>query len=400
VIAWSGLVFSLLLIAYPFLGYTLLLFLRARYRPKPILRHEIEPSLTVVIAAHNEERIIRRKLDNIFASDYPGDKIEVIVVSDGSTDLTNEILSTYSDSRLRAIKFPQRCGKAAALNSAIKETSGEIVVFTDARQLAEKSAIRSMVSNFADPSVGCVSGALVLGKLDQLAGISGEGLKWGLENKIREWEGLTNSVVGALGAFHAARRNLLVSLPSNTLLDDCYEPLSIVRQGYRTVFDERARAWDDVVTTASQEFRRKVRTLTGNYQLIREMPWLLSLSNPVWFEFVSHKVCRLILPVGFVGILISVFFLPGPVAHGFGCCQLAGYALGAIALFEPKLGPLTPVADIARTVVIMNAAAVMAFINWLRGNNQVWSRDHSFKQQHDLEPGSISLAEENASQRE
>jgi len=391
-IAWCLFIFSSLLLAYTFVGYPALLFLRARYRPRPVLRQEIEPEITFVIAAHNEERLIRRKLDNIFGSDYPEDKMEVIVVSDGSTDRTNEVLANYVDRRLRTIILPKRKGKAVALNCAVEQASGEIVVFTDTRQLLERSAVRSMMSNFADPSVGCVSGALILGNINEIAGISGEGLKWGLENKIREWEGLTNSVVGALGAFHAARHHLLVPLPEGTLLDDCFEPLNIVRRGYRTVFDHRARAWDDVVTTAPQEFRRKVRTLTGNYQLIRQVPWLLSPSNPILFEFVSHKLCRLILPLGFGGILIPTVFLPGRLLHLFGYAQIAAYSFGTIALIVPNLGRLTPLADIARTVVIMNAAAIMAFVNFVRGNDHVWTRDHSTSQTGNKEAVSTSLA--------
>lgn len=384
-IAWGIFVFSILLVVYTFIGYPVLLFLRARYHPRPVLRGEIEPNITFVIAAHNEERLIRRKLENIFASDYPAHKVEVIVVSDGSTDKTNEILASYPDGRLRTIRLPKRTGKAVALNSAVQEASGEIVVFTDTRQLLEKSAVRSMVSNFADLSVGCVSGALMLGNINDAAGITGEGLKWGLENKIREWEGQANSVVGALGAFHAARRSLLVPLPVDTLLDDCYEPLQIVRQGYRTIFDHRARAWDDLITTGPQEFRRKVRTLTGNYQLIRQAPWLISRSNPVLLEFVSHKLCRLILPLAFLGVLISGFFLPGPAFRILSYAQLAAYGLGTIALMRPNLGRLTLLADIARTFVLMNAAATLAFVNFIRNNDQVWSRDHSLQRSESAE---------------
>jgi biofilm PGA synthesis N-glycosyltransferase PgaC len=378
-IVWCIFVFSILLLAYTFVGYPALLFLRARYRPRPVLRREIEPKITFVIAAQDEEKLIRRKLDNIFGSDYPDDKMEVIVVSDGSTDRTNDVLANYVDSRLRTISLPERKGKAVALNCAVEQASGEIVVFTDTRQLLGKTAVRSMMSNFADPSVGCVSGALMIGNLNDTAGISGESLKWGLENKIREWEGLTSSVVGALGAFHAARRSLLVPLPEGTLLDDCYEPLQIVRQGYRTIFESRARAWDDVITTGAQEFRRKVRTLTGNYQLMRQAPWLISPSNPVLLEFLSHKVCRLILPLGFLGVLISGFFLPGLEFRVLGYLQLAAYGLGTIALIKPNLGRITRFADVARTFVIMNGAATVAFVNFIKKNDQVWSRDHSLQ---------------------
>ncbi len=365
---------SAALLVYTFAGYPALLRFRAYYWPRPAGKSDIQPTVTFIIAAHNEQHVIRRKLDSIFSSDYAAERLQVIVVSDGSEDTTNDILLGYSDWRLLPILQEHRHGKAAAINTAMRKATGEIVVFTDARQVLEKDCLRNLVSNFADLSVGCVSGQLMLGDIERSAEISGEHLKWKLENKIREWEGATGSVIGALGAFNGARRKLVVELPVGTLLDDCYIPLNIVRQGYRTVFEKNARVWDDVVTTPAEEFRRKVRTLSGNYQLMQLAPWLLSPRNPVWFGFVSHKLCRLLVPFLLMALLASSCFAPGFVYKGFAALQIAAYALGLLAMRWPTFGAMFKPAEIARAVLVLSAATLIAFVNFVTSNYGVWMR--------------------------
>lgn len=373
-ITWIIFGCSLALIVYTFVGYPILLWLRARLWPRQVQKADYTPTVTFLIAAHNEERVIKRKLDSIFGVEYPARKIEAIVISDGSTDQTNVIVRSYGDPRLHLIALPQRCGKAVALNHGMGRVRSEIVVFTDARQVLEPSSVRNMMSNFADSSVGCVSGKLMIGELNSER-VTGEAAKWGMENRIRYWEGLTTSVVGALGAFYAADSKLLVPLPAGTLLDDCYLPLNIVRAGKRTVFEAEARVWDDVVTTTKQEFRRKVRTVAGNYQLLRLAPWLLSSRNPILLEFISHKICRLMLPLGFAGLLLSSLLSPSPIVRIFGLAQLCGYALGVLATVRPRLGPLTRIADVARTAVVLNASAVSAFVKVVTGVQATWAVD-------------------------
>jgi cellulose synthase/poly-beta-1,6-N-acetylglucosamine synthase-like glycosyltransferase len=366
---------SAFLLLYTFAGYPALLWLRARLRPRPVAKADHEPTVTVLVAAHNEEHVIKRKLDSIFNSNYPPDKLAVIVLSDGSSDGTNLILSNYQNPRMRPVLLRQRMGKAAALNVGMREAKGEIVVFTDARQVLEKKCLPELVANFADPSVGCVSGQLIIGDVRRAAEISGEHLKWKMENTVREWEGLASSVIGALGAFYGARRALLVEIPPGTLLDDCYLPLNIVRQGYRTVFEKNARVWDDVVTTPAQEFRRKVRTLTGNYQLMRLAPWLLSGRNPLLWEFLSHKVCRLLVPF-LLGMMLAASWLSSGAAYQiFGGLQVCGYLLGVSALLWPALGKRFRPAEVARSVLVLSAATLAAFVNFLTGNYFVWARE-------------------------
>lgn len=365
---------SVALVAYTYFGYPLWLWVRMHWRARPLVAGAIEPSVSVIIAVHNGEKYIGRKLNNILTKwAYPPEKIEVLVVSDGSTDGTDAILRSQTDPRVQALFSSERQGKAAALNRAVPLAKGEIVVFTDVRQLVEPDGVRHIVSRFADPTVGCVSGQLMLGELTLTSHADGDAFKWAVENKTREWEGATNSVVGALGAFYAVRRELIVPIPPGTILDDCYVPLNVVRAGSRTVFEGEARAWDDIKPTFQQEFRRKVRTITGNYQLVRLMPWLLTWKNPVLFEFISHKLLRLIVPFAQGAIFVLSALIPGHFYHAIFIAQLVVFALALIGVFLREGGIVSRGAAIALTLVVLNVAAVVALLNFVRRKENVWA---------------------------
>ena len=333
------------------------------------------------MVVRNEEAVIARKIENLLTLDYPQAKLDVVVVSDGSSDRTPAILADYArDSRvrtrLRILTKPASEGKAAGLNDAIKLATGEVLLFTDARQQIESSALRLLIENFADPEVGAASGELMLG--DPASGETGKGmgLYWRIEKKIRELESASGSVVGATGAIYCARRNVLDAppLPESTILDDVLLPMQIVRKGSRVIFDSRARAWDSPNLGEGREFSRKVRTLSGNYQLLQLAPWLLSSQNAIRFEFISHKLSRLAVPFALLALLIASIFLPQPVYRAALVAQLAFYALSLAALAGVKIGPLSRIADAARTFVVLNSAAMVAFVNFVTGRKAVWIR--------------------------
>jgi biofilm PGA synthesis N-glycosyltransferase PgaC len=341
------------------------------------------------MVVRNEEAVIAHKLENLLTLEYPEAKLDVVIVSDGSSDRTPAILAEYArDSglpsedrtdvwtRVRTLVKPESQGKAAGLNDAIKLATGEVLLFTDARQHIEPSALRLLIENFADPDVGAASGELMLG--DPASGETGKGmgLYWRIEKKIRELESATSSVVGATGAIYCARRTLLdaAPLPESTILDDVLLPMQIVRQGFRVIFDSRARAWDSPNLGEGREFSRKVRTLSGNYQLLQLAPWLLSSQNPIRFEFISHKLSRLAVPFALVALLIASIFLPQPLYRAVLGAQLAFYALSLAALAGVKIGPLSRLADAARTFVVLNSAAIVAFVNFVTGRKAVWVR--------------------------
>jgi cellulose synthase/poly-beta-1,6-N-acetylglucosamine synthase-like glycosyltransferase len=326
------------------------------------------------MVVRNEEKVLETKLRNLLALDYPPG--ELIVVSDGSTDRTETILRQFErEAGVHVILSPTSRGKAAGINDALQLAHGEIVVFTDARQMLEPDAVRKLAENFADPEVGCVSGELMLGDLEHGESSQGVGLYWRMEKQVRELEAASGSMVGATGALYAVRRELLTTLPATTILDDVYLPLWVVRQGKRAVFDGRAHAWDRPNLGAEREFARKVRTLSGNYQLVQLAPWLLSRSNPIRFEFVSHKLMRLAVPFALAAVLGSSMILTGPFYRVALILQFVFYALSVLALSHTMgRGILARIADASGTFVMLNGAAVVALVNFVTGRRVAWTR--------------------------
>ena len=366
---------AVLLIAYTYVGYAGWLWLRAHLRPWPVLRAQQEPYLSIVMVVRNEERWLESKLHNLLELDYPQARYQIVLVSDGSTDRTEKVLHAYGDDpRVHVVLNQLSRGKASGLNDGIAVASGEVVVFTDARQKIESGAIRLLVENLADPEVGCVSGALMLGDPDAGEAAKGMGLYWRMEKTIRELESASGSVVGATGALYAVRRELLDSIPEGTILDDVYIPMQVVRKGKRVVFEPRARAWDSPDLGADREFSRKVRTLTGNYQLVQLAPWLLTRENPIRFEFASHKLLRLAVPFALAAVLMASMVLSGPVYRSALALQVLFYGLSLLAGLRLSRGPLARMSDAALTFVVLNSAAAVAFVNFVTGRKAVWIR--------------------------
>jgi poly-beta-1,6-N-acetyl-D-glucosamine synthase len=363
-------------IFYTHVGYAAWLWLRARLSPWPVRRSPDEPSISIVMVVRNEEQWLNGKLQNLLSIDYPAQRCQIIVVSDGSSDRTDSILRSYADNpRVQVLMKRLPAGKAAGLNDAIDLAAGEIIVLTDARQKFEPGAVRLLIENFADPEVGCVSGALML--CDQESGEAGKGmgLYWRIEKKIRELESQLGSVVGATGAIYAVRRELLASVAEGTILDDVYIPMQVARQGKRVIFDGRARAWDSPNLGGGLEFSRKVRTLSGNYQLVQFAPWLITTGNPLLVPFVSHKLLRLAVPFALTAMLVAALWLHGVVYRVALLLQLAFYALGLLALARlPKPGGPGTRGRCGGHLLLLNAAALVAFANFVAGRKTVWSR--------------------------
>jgi cellulose synthase/poly-beta-1,6-N-acetylglucosamine synthase-like glycosyltransferase len=293
---------SLFLLGYVYIGYPLIAWLRGRYLAKPCARAAIDPFVSIIVVAHNEGCLIRRRIENLLASDYPRQRFEIIIGSDGSTDETVTMADCHWRDGVRVFAFDTRRGKAAVLNDLVPEAYGEIILFADARQRFEPDAIRALVANFADPGVGAVSGELVLHRRanDSATGHASEGagFYWKYEKFIRANESWAGSTVGATGAIYAIRKSLFEEIPEDTLLDDVLIPIRIVRRGYRVLFEAGARAHDRVSSTPEQEFVRKTRTIAGTFQLLAREAWILNpLRSRVWFQALSHKALRLAIPV-------------------------------------------------------------------------------------------------------
>jgi biofilm PGA synthesis N-glycosyltransferase PgaC len=362
------------LIFYTYAGYAGWLWLRARLRPRPVLRGNFEPHVSIVMVVRNEEGVLEKKLANLQALDYPPELYDIVVVSDGSSDGTEQILREQArNPRVQTVLKQFSSGKASGLNDAINLAGGEVILFVDARQLIDSAALRLLLQNFADPDVGCVSGALILGDPGTGDAGQGMGLYWKIEKQIRELESASGSVVGATGAIYAVRRELLSAVPDATILDDVYIPLEVARQGSRVIFEPRAHAWDSANLGDEREFSRKVRTLTGNYQLVQLAPWVLSSKNPVRFEFISHKLMRLVVPFALAAVLVASIALPGPLYRAALLLQVLFYGLSALAGLRLGRGPLARISDAALTFVVLNSAAALAFLNFLTGRKTVWA---------------------------
>jgi cellulose synthase/poly-beta-1,6-N-acetylglucosamine synthase-like glycosyltransferase len=366
-LAAAGLALAVLL--YTYAGYPALLALLGRVRPLHARRDPLwTPTVTVCVAAYNAEATLEAKLASLTALDYPADKLDILVYSDGSIDRTDAIGAGWSvrDSRVQLIRGRLREGKPTALNRMAELARGEVLLLTDARQPVDPGALRAMLTLLADPSVGCVTGNL------RLEGRAGSGVYWRYENWIRRCEARFRSVVGMTGPLSAIRRADLGPLPSNLILDDVWIPMRLRLQGRRILFCQEALAFDRAFADG-REFARKVRTLAGNYQLFALMPALLvPFVNPSWFETWSHKIMRLLCPWALVLLFLACalgVWRGGLVASPLLATLLAGqvfFYVGALA--GPRMGRI---GTVARTFVVLNAAAVVGLWRFLAGAQKV-----------------------------
>jgi poly-beta-1,6-N-acetyl-D-glucosamine synthase len=369
-------------ILYVYLGYPVLLWLWRQVACRPVQKTNYEPSVSIIIAAYNEGASIERKILNLLALDYPALKMQIIFCLDGPTDDTELVARKYEfeTARIQVLLLRRRKGKAEALNQAVAQSSGKILVFADARQLLDRGAIRKLMSNFADVSVGAVTGELMLMDESGQESVDAVGLYWRYEKQLRSMESDIHSTMGATGALYAIRRELYRPIPGHTILDDVAIPMHAVLGGKRVVFERTAMAYDYVTSSAKTEFTRKVRTLTGNFQLLKQMPELiLPWRNPVFIQFISHKVGRLLVPYFLVMLFVSNLFLNGTAYRGVLALQVAAYFLACTAGVAYKTiafrasGRIKALFLFPYTFVLMNWAAVVGLYHFLRRQHDPWS---------------------------
>jgi poly-beta-1,6-N-acetyl-D-glucosamine synthase len=360
----------LILISYAYFGYAIWLWLYVQLRRRPVLQSSITPSVSIVIAARNEEARLPAKLENLRLLGYPQGQIQIIVVSDGSTDRTASILRERAN-QIVSVILDESKGKASALNEAVKLATGDILVFLDVRQAVDANAVSELAACFADPEVGAVSGELLLEAAPGLSSGDALGIYWKIEKAVRKLESASGSVVGVTGAIYAIRRELYTEIPQGTLLDDVFVPMNVARIGKRVIFQPSAIARDQLFSEKGKEFSRKVRTLTGNYQLLRLAPWLLSPANPLLFRFVSHKLLRLLVPLLLILMFVASAMSRGQFFRVALWLQTLFYLLAILGTLSPSARRFKPIA-IANTFVMLNAAAALAFYNFVAGRNGVW----------------------------
>jgi cellulose synthase/poly-beta-1,6-N-acetylglucosamine synthase-like glycosyltransferase len=361
---------SLLLLGYANLGYPVLLLAWASLRPRPFLTGVREPSVTVVVAAHNEAAGIEARLQNLLALDYPKERLEIVLGLDGCDDGTADRAHAYTAKGVRVTAFASRRGKPSVLNALVPTANGEVVVFGDARQRYDPKALRALVAPFADPQVGAVSGELILTEGDGKPLERGLGFYWRCEKAIRRSESRVGSVVGVTGAIYAIRRELFEALPPDTILDDVLLPMRIARRGYRVVFEPGARAYDHAPGSPTGEFARKVRTIGGNFQLFARERWLLGFGNPLWLQTVSHKGLRLLTPVLLaLALATNLLLLDQPAFALLLAVQVAFYAVALVghALRDVRIPGLAA----PYVACLLACATAVAFLSYLTGQQKV-----------------------------
>lgn len=358
--------FSVAFLVYTFVGYPALLWLIGRWRARPVRRDEIWPKVSLIIVAHDAGKIMRAKLENTLSLEYPRDKREVIVVSDGSSDNTADIVREFEDVRL--IELPKRQGKHYAQMIGRNTSSGEILAFTDASVVIEAASLRRMVENFADPCVGVVSSEDVI----EVKG-AGEASYVSSEMKLRHFESAAGSLVSVSGSFFGARREVCKTWhPSHS--SDFFVPLHAVAENYRVVTEPGCRARFGTTRTHGAEFARKVRTIVHGLDVFRLH---LGLLNPFRFgffslELASHKLFRWLVPYALAGLLISDIFLAAnrPVYLLLLLLQVCFYLAGALGLILGASKALRPL-RLAAFFLIGAAAAVTAWVMFSRGERYV-----------------------------
>ena len=367
------LLISAALIFHIAVGYPLLLALRlGAAKGPPAKDPRFTATVSVVMAVHNGAALLRRKLGVLLELDYPRELVDIIVVSDGSTDETEDTAREFADQRVRLIVAP-RGGKASALNYGLAAATGEILFFTDVRQPLQPDCLRHLIANFADPSVGVATGELHL-----LPGENGEqkdmDLYWRYEVWARKRHSEIDSLFNATGCIYAMRRELALPIPANTLIDDAMLPLRAFLGGYRIILDTQAIAYD-YPAVAGTEFRRRLRTLGGLWQVSARLPQLFTAANRMRFHFLSHKFGRLVLPWAILLFLISSLFLPTSGFRTFLLGAEAAWLFLALANgLVPSGSSLKRLTSPARTLVVMNVAAICGLAVFFVPATKLWTQ--------------------------
>ena len=361
-------------VLYSYAGYPLLLLLLIRLRPAAAVRKsDARPSVSLLIVAHNEETRIESKLRNCLELEYPAENLEILVASDGSTDRTEEIVASFAEKGVRLLRLPGPGGKPAALNAAVPETAGEILVLCDTRQRLAPDAVKALVADLGDPTVGAVSGELHI-ETGPHSAAEGVGLYWRYEKLIRGLESALDSTVGVTGAIYALRKDLYRPLPAATILDDVAIPMAVAAAGYRVIFEPEASAFDSSAETPAREYRRKVRTLAGNYQLLFLSPALLSpFRNRLFWQFLSHKLSRLAVPWCLLALLAASALLAVEGSRFFALAtagQAVFYLLAAAGGILEKRKIAVRMLAVPYAFTLLNLAAASSLFGFVMGREK------------------------------
>lgn len=362
---------------YVYVGYPVLLLILSAFAPRrrrPLVDANQLPSLSILIAAYNEEAHIGQKIRETLALDYPADRMEVLILSDASTDRTDAIVRSCTDPRVRLLRMRERRGKTHAQNEGVHACTGEIVVFSDATTIYHPLALRCLASNYQDPAVGAVSGRYQYFDPDgQSPTGSGTIAFWNYENLIKTFQSRIKTISGCCGCIYSVRRSAYTPLADN-IISDLVQPLWVIKQGYRVVFEDRALAYEETTQSTAEEFAMRVRIVSRAILGILSVADVLNPWKHGWvaFQLFSHKVLRWLVPV-FLLILFGANAVlaaePGAFRMLFGLQAL--FYLSALLAVALPIGRWWKPLTIPLYFCTLNAAALMSVIEVLRGRRYV-----------------------------
>jgi cellulose synthase/poly-beta-1,6-N-acetylglucosamine synthase-like glycosyltransferase len=365
-------------VAYTYIGFPLLTMLRALIWRRPFFRADSTPSVSLIICCYNEADSIEAKLQNVLSLDYPADRLEVIISSDGSSDATEDIVRRFVDERLRLLCLP-RGGKALALNAAASQATGEILVFSDANSMYAPDAIRRLVAPFADQTVGGVAGNQVyLKRSDEGSTAPGEQSYWNFDRWMKALQSRSGNVISATGAIYAVRRALFHSVPEG-VTDDFVTSTRVIAQGQRLVFEPLAICYEPAAKGSQAEFGRKTRIITRG---LRGVLTMKSLLNPFRYgyysvQLFSHKVLRrlVVFPLLMLAVAVPLLWHVSPLYRIVAVLEAAFLGAAAVGLLFAMRGRKAPKAiAIPYFFCLINFAVLVAVCNVLRGRKiAVWN---------------------------
>jgi cellulose synthase/poly-beta-1,6-N-acetylglucosamine synthase-like glycosyltransferase len=370
-------------VAYAYAGYALLIFCCSRLLgrlPKPLKSAGQElPDVSLLISALDEEEVIGDRVTNALAQDYPAERLEIVIASDGSRDRTTSIVRELADKhpgRIVVLDYPQRRGKANVLNAALPGVRGEIVVLSDANTRFDRLAVRNLVRWFEDPTIGAVCGQLIL--VDSATGRNVDGLYWRYENFLKECEGRLGALLGSNGAIYAIRRDSYVPIPGDTIVDDLVIPLTIkLHRRQKLIYDSAAVATEETPPDVNAEFRRRTRIGAGGFQSTVRL-WKLLLPGNGWASvaFFSHKVLRWLGPAFLLLAAVANLMLIGQPLYQYSLiCQSIFYSAAYAGKFLPGNGQTVRLLRLPGMFTSMNVALAVGFYRWMSGLQQgTWQR--------------------------
>lgn len=361
------------IIFYTYVGYSLFIMLLSRVFNNAVKSGKYEPRVTFLITAYNEEKNIADKLRDTLAQNYPKDKLEVVVASDGSTDRTDEIVRQFSSHGVRLIRVEGRVGKTGTQNQAVKMVKGEIIIFSDATTKFDRNAVKNIARNYADPTVGAVSGRYEYYNPTGASIGIGNILFWKYENLIKSCQTRISTITGCCGCIYSVRRTLYEPLPPD-IISDLVEPLKILEKGYRIAFEPNAIAHEETTEKAAEEFYMRIRVISRG---MRGMLYMKKLFNPlrygfVSFQLISHKLLRWLIPLFLVVIFLSnLFLLSNPFYKIIFILQIAFYGMAFVGWVGERWNIKLKFVSVPLYFSTVNIASVISLYKTLRGYKAV-----------------------------